>query len=466
MRVSIVLPEEEILEKIKKNVIKEENVSIYLVKAIEDGYKRLIYPSIERELRSSLTEKAEEDAIDVFSLNLKPLLLQQPIKNSRVLAIDPGFRTGCKLAVLDENGSFLEYKTIFPTEPRNEVEKSQKIIKRLIEQYQINLIAIGNGTASRETEKVVADLLKTIDSKVSYTIVSEAGASIYSASQVAQDEFPELDVSIRGAISIGRRLQDPLPELVKIDPKHIGVGQYQHDLNQKKLDTELSKVVEDSVNKVGVDLNNASSILLEYVSGISKRVSTNIIDYRDEVGRINSRNELKKVKGLGAKTFTQCAGFLRIRDGKDILDNTGVHPESYDIARKILEDNLLNESLEMIRSKIDVGEHTLKDIIFELKKPGRDPREDMPKPIFRNDVLEMEDLKEGMSLVGTVRNVVDFGAFVDIGVKQDGLVHISNMADRYIKHPNEVVKVGDNVEVKILDVDMKRGRIGLTMKEI
>lgn len=466
LRVSIVLPEEEILEKIKKNVIKEENVSIYLVKAIEDGYKRLIYPSIERELRSSLTEKAEEDAIDVFSLNLKPLLLQQPIKNSRVLAIDPGFRTGCKLAVLDENGSFLEYKTIFPTEPRNEVEKSQKIIKSLIEQYQINLIAIGNGTASRETEKVVADLLKTIDSKVSYTIVSEAGASIYSASQVAQDEFPELDVSIRGAISIGRRLQDPLPELVKIDPKHIGVGQYQHDLNQKKLDTELSKVVEDSVNKVGVDLNNASSILLEYVSGISKRVSKNIIDYRNEVGRISSRNELKKVKGLGAKTFTQCAGFLRIRDGKDILDNTGVHPESYDIARKILEDNLLNESLEMIRSKIDVGEHTLKDIVFELKKPGRDPREDMPKPIFRNDVLEMEDLKEGMSLVGTVRNVVDFGAFVDIGVKQDGLVHISNMADRYIKHPNEVVKVGDNVEVKILDVDMKRGRIGLTMKEI
>ena len=467
LKIDIILPEDDIVKKIKSDIIDSEGkVSEYLENAIEDGYKRLIFPSIEREIRSDLTEKAENDAIEVFALNLEPLLMQPPIKDSRILAIDPGFRTGCKVSVLDEIGMFLEYTTIFPTEPRKEIDKSKKVLKDLIEKHNVNLIAIGNGTASRETEQVVAELLSEMDKKVSYTIVNEAGASIYSASKIAEDEFPDLDVSIRGAISIGRRIQDPLPELVKIDPKHIGVGQYQHDLNQKNLDTELSKVVEDCVNRVGVDLNNASSALLEYVAGVSKRVANNIVEHRNNIGRFKTRKELLDIKGLGPKTFTQCAGFLRIRDGENILDNTGVHPESYKVAEHILENDLLNKDISEIKDDLDVGVHTLNDIILELKKPGRDPRDEMPKPIFRNDVLELEDLKEDMVLTGTVRNVVDFGAFIDIGVKQDGLVHISNMADRYIKHPNDVVKVGDIVEVRILDVDIKRGRIGLSMKEI
>lgn len=467
LRINLILPEEDIINKLKKDIILENSeMSNYLEEAIEDSCKRLIFPSIEREIRSDLTEKAEDDAIEVFALNLEPLLMQPPIKDSRVLAIDPGFRTGCKVAVLDEIGNFKDFTTIYPTEPRLEIDKSKKILGELIKKYNINLIAIGNGTASRETEQVVAELLREIDEKVAYTIVNEAGASIYSASKIAQDEFPDLDVSIRGAISIGRRLQDPMPELVKIEPKHIGVGQYQHDLNQSKLDGKLSTVVEDSVNRVGVDLNNASVALLGYVSGVSKKVANNIIEHRNEIVRFKNRSELLKVKGLGPKTYTQCAGFLRIRDGEDILDNTGVHPESYKIAREIMKKDLINEDLRKIQDELEVGIHTLEDIILELRKPGRDPRDEMPKPIFRNDVLELDDLKEDMILTGTVRNVVDFGAFVDIGVKQDGLVHISHLSNSYVKHPNDIVKVGDIVEVRILEVDKKRGRISLSMKDI
>lgn len=467
LRITLILPEKDIVKKLKNDIIKDNSGGYdYLSEAIEDSFKRLIFPSIEREIRSDLTEKAEDDAIEVFALNLEPLLMQPPIKDSRVLAIDPGFRTGCKVSVLDEIGNLKDYTTIYPTAPRLEIDKSKKVLKELIDKYDVNLIAIGNGTASRETEQVVAELLKEIDKKVAYTIVNEAGASIYSASKIAQDEFPELDVSIRGAISIGRRLQDPMPELVKIDPKHIGVGQYQHDLNQNKLDEKLGIVVEDSVNRVGVDLNNASVALLSYVAGVSKRVANNILEYRSENNRFKNRKELLEVKGLGPKTFTQCAGFLRIRDGGDLLDNTGVHPESYDIARVIIEKNLINEDISFIQEKIDVGIHTLEDIILELKKPGRDPRDEMPKPIFRNDVLELEDLKEDMVLTGTVRNVVDFGAFVDIGVKQDGLVHISHLSNSFVKHPNDFVKVGDIVEVRILEVDIARGRISLSMKEV
>lgn len=458
--------------------------------AAEDALKRLICPSIEREVRNWLTEKAEVESISVFAQNTKPLLMQAPVSEVRVLAIDPGYRTGCKVTVLDETGKLLDYTTIYPTEPRNDVEGSQKTLKALIEKHQVDLISIGNGTGSRETEKVVADLIKTIERTVYYTIVSEAGASVYSASKLATEEYPDLDVSIRGAISIGRRLQDPLAELVKIDPKSIGVGQYQHDLNQKHLDESLKNVVEDCVNSVGVDLNMATPSLLKYVSGINETIAKNIVAYRDENGRFKSRKELKKVKRLGDKAFEQCAGFLRIRDGSDPLDNTAVHPESYDLATRVMvtlgydkkdlkkgslvdiEERLMAHSktdsvkgaIISLAGELEVGQLTLTDIVGELKKPGRDPREDMPKPVFRSDVLSFDDLYEGLELLGTVRNVVDFGAFVDIGVKSDGLVHVSQLSDQFVKNPMKVVSVGDVVNVKIIGIDKERKKISLSMK--
>ncbi len=470
----------------KSNPSFDERLTI----AAEDALKRLILPSIEREVRNYLTEKAEIEAINVFGKNTKPLLMQAPVMNMKVLAIDPGYRTGCKIAVLDETGKMLDYKTIYPTEPRNDVEGSQKTMKQLIERFDVDIISIGNGTGSRETEKVVADLLKTLEKTVYYTIVSEAGASVYSASKLATDEYPDLDVSIRGAISIGRRLQDPLAELVKIDPKSIGVGQYQHDLNQKHLDETLKNVVEDCVNSVGVDLNMATPSLLKYVSGINETIAKNIVAYRDENGRFASRKELKKVKRLGDKAYEQCAGFLRIREGKEPLDNTAVHPESYELATRVMtmlgyspkdlkkgsltdiEDRLFEHTGETalktatakMAEQLDVGVLTLTDIIVELKKPGRDPREDMPKPLFRSDVLSFDDLLDGMELTGTVRNVVDFGAFVDIGVKTDGLVHVSQIADKFVKNPMEIVSVGDVVQVRIMSVDKERKKISLSMK--
>lgn len=468
LKVSLLLPDEEILLKLKSIIITDHDADSckYLELAIEDSYKRLLFPSIEREVRSSLTERAEEEAIKVFALNLKPLLMQPPIRGKVVMGIDPGFRTGCKVAVVDDTGKLLSTATIYPTEPQNKVEESKEELKTLIDEYGIDIIAIGNGTASRETELVVAELLGDLDRDLFYIIVSEAGASIYSASKVGQEEFPDLDVSLRGAISIARRLQDPLAELVKIEPRHIGVGQYQHDLNQSRLNQALTAVVEDCVNTVGVDLNTASASLLKYVSGISSRVAFNIVEYREQNGRFVNREQLLKVKGIGEKTFTQCAGFLRIPDGENILDNTAVHPESYDVAEKLLNMELAEDSIEQLSKKLDVGYHTLEDIIEELKKPGRDPRDEMPKPIFRTDVLKMDDLSEDMVLMGTVRNVVDFGAFVDIGVKEDGLIHISELSNRYVEHPKEIVQVGDIVKVRILNVDKTRGRISLSMKQL
>lgn len=438
----------------------------YIELAIEDGYKRLLYPSIEREIRNDLKERAEDEAIKVFALNLKPLLLQAPIKGKNVIAIDPGFRTGCKLAVLDDTGKLLDNTTIFPTEPQNKIKESKETLKKLIEKYKVDLIAIGNGTGSRETVAVVSELFKEIEKSVSYAIVNEAGASIYSASEVGQKDFPNHDVTVRGAVSIGRRLQDPLAELVKIDPKHIGVGQYQHDLNRVKLDEALSAVVEDSVNTVGVDLNTASPSLLKYVSGLSPKVADGIVSYREEMGKFSDRAELLKIKGLGPKAYKQSAGFLRISNGKNPLDNTGVHPESYKIAKDLMKIDFKNEDLNTLSSKLNVGLPTLKDIIKELEKPGRDPREEMPKPILRDDILKLEDLEKDMVLNGTVRNVIDFGAFVDIGVKQDGLVHISELADKFVKHPNDVVKVGDIVKVRVLGIDKGKNRISLSMKNI
>ena len=476
LKISLHLDEAKILKILKDNFIKDtSNITIsYLNKAIEDGYKRLLFPSIEREIRNSLTEKAENDAFGVFSMNLKPLLMQPPIKGKVVMGMDPGFRTGCKVAVIDDTGKLLDYATVYPTEPQNQIEKTKAKLKEFIHKYGINLIAIGNGTASRETEFVVADMIKELNDEISdeifdelsYIIVSEAGASVYSASEVGIDEFPDLDVTIRGAISIGRRLQDSLAELVKIEPKHIGVGQYQHDLNQGKLDEALKGVVEDCVNSVGVDLNTASSSLLNYVSGISTKVANNIISYREENSKFTSRKGLLKVKGLGPKTFEQCAGFLRIPNGENTLDNTGVHPESYDIAEKLIEMGYKNLDIKEISMELEVGIPTLRDIIKELEKPGRDPRDEMQKPILRQDVLKIEDLKQDMVLNGTVRNVVDFGAFVDIGLKGDGLVHISQLSDKYTKHPNDLVKVGDIVKVKIIDVVIPKNRISLSMKGI
>jgi len=468
LKVSLVLPDEEVLSRIKEKVILNPSLetSKILENCIKDSYKRLIFPSIEREIRGMLQERAEKEAIGVFALNLRSLLMQPPTREKVIMGIDPGYRTGCKVAVIDETGKLLEYTTIYPTEPHNKVQEAKETLSKLIYDYKVSVIAIGNGTASRETEMVVADLIKELNYKVSYTIVNEAGASVYSASEIGQKEFPDLDVSIRGAVSIARRLQDPLAELVKIDPKHIGVGQYQHDLNQKNLDEALKGVVEDCVNTVGVDLNTASLSLLKYVAGISVKVASNIIEYREEVGRFTSRRELLKVKGLGDKTFTQCAGFLRIPGGSDPLDNTAVHPESYDIARKLIGKNLDSLDMEELSQQLNVGILTLKDIIEELKKPGRDPRDQMSKPVFRQDVLKFEDLRENMVLTGVVRNVVDFGVFVDIGVKQDGLIHISQLSNSYIKHPKEVVKVGDIISVKVLKVDVNKRRISLSIKDV
>ena len=474
-------PVEEIIRYLEKCIIKKHNVHTeqILKDTIDDAYKRLIAPSIERDIRSSLTEKAEDEAIKVFGKNLTQLLMQPPVAGRVVLGWDPAFRTGCKLAVVDETGKVLDTKVIYPTAPQNKVAESKKILKELIKKYNISLISLGNGTASRESEAVIVELIKEVDTKLEYIIVNEAGASVYSASKLATEEFPNFDVGQRSAASIARRLEDPLAELVKIDPKSIGVGQYQHDMNQKKLSEALSGVVEDCVNKVGVDLNTASAPLLEYISGISKAVAKNIVVYREENGSFKTRKELLKVSKLGPKAFEQCAGFLRINDGKEPLDMTSVHPESYEATKKLLESigysskditvaglNGISKKItdfKKVSDEIGIGEITLKDIVKELEKPGRDPRDEMQKPILRTDVMEMEDLKEGMILKGTVRNVIDFGAFVDIGVHQDGLVHISRLSKKFIKHPLEAVSVGDIVEVKVDSVDLKKKRIALSM---
>ena len=484
LSVKIEAPQEDILRFLEKQVITRDNPNTkpVLQETIADSYDRLIAPAIEREIRADLTEKAEDGAISVFGKNLGQLLMQPPIAGKVVLGWDPAFRTGCKLAIVDATGKVLDTKVIYPTAPQNKVEESKKILKQLIDKYDVSLISVGNGTASRESEQIIVELLKELKKPVQYVIVNEAGASVYSASKLATEEFPNFDVGQRSAASIARRLQDPLAELVKIDPKAIGVGQYQHDMNQKKLGEALGGVVEDCVNRVGVDLNTASASLLEYISGISKAVAKNIVTYREENGRFMSRNELKKVPKLGPKAFEQCAGFLRIRNGKNPLDATSVHPESYGATTLLLEKlgygkndwqpgQLAGLSKKVADKKklaqeLEIGELTLNDILSELEKPGRDPREDMPRPILRSDVLEMKDLTPGMVLKGTVRNVIDFGAFVDIGVHQDGLVHISQICDRYIKHPLEAVSVGDIVDVKVLDVDLEKKRIALTMKGI
>lgn len=468
LKVSIIVEDDVAVDIIKQRSTNNKNsfTTNYVLLSCEDGFKRLLYPSIEREIRNDLTERAEEEAIKVFSLNLEPLLMQPPIKGKNVLAIDPGYRTGCKVAVIDDTGKLLDNTTIYPTEPQNKVEESKGVLKKLIDKYKVELIAIGNGTGSRETEAVVAELISEIKGNLAYAIVNEAGASIYSASEVGLKDFPNHDVTVRGAASIGRRLQDPLAELVKIDPKHIGVGQYQHDLNQGKLDESLTAVVEDAVNRVGVDLNTASPSLLKYVSGVNPKVANSIVSYREEMGKFRSREDLSKVKGLGEKTFKMCAGFLRISEGTNPLDNTGVHPESYHIAKVLMNSDYKSKEIESLAKELEVGVPTLKDIMLELEKPGRDPRDEMPKPILRSDILKLEDLNKDMVLNGTVRNVVDFGAFVDIGVKQDGLVHISQMSNKFIKHPKEVVKVGDVIKVRIIDVDKDKGRISLSMKDI
>jgi len=477
LSVKILAPTEEIEAYLKKELLKKQP-SGYLLTAIKDSYDRLIAPAIEREIRTTLKERAEEGAIKMFALNLKKLLLQPPFKEKVTMGFDPAFRTGCKIAVLDQVGKLLDYTTIYPTFGKGQAEKAEKELLELIEKYHIDIIAIGNGTASRESEQFVAETIKKTTVPVQYIVVNEAGASVYSASELGTEEYPDINVSIRGAISIGGRLQDPLSELVKIDPKHIGVGQYQHDVNQKELERVLEATVEDAVNNVGVNVNRASVSLLKYVAGVNKTIANNILDYRNSVGPIKSRKELLKVKGLGAKAYEQCAGFLRIDDGDNILDNTGVHPEAYKSVEKLLklkgiekeklgtrdQQELFNDmNYSEMAAQLEIGIPTLYDIIKELKKPGRDPRENAPKPHLRSDVLSMEDLKVDMELVGTVRNVIDFGAFVDIGVHQDGLVHISQITDRYIKHPSEAVSLGDVVTVKVLGVDLKRKRISLTM---
>ena len=484
LKVSINKPEEKILYYVQKDIIKgDTQFREMLENTILDAFKRLIEPSIEREIRSDLTEKAEEKAIKVFGQNAKQLLLGAPIKGKTVMGFDPAYRTGCKIAVIDETGKVLDTATVYPTAPQNDEEGAKKTLLALINKHHIDMIAIGNGTASRESEMFVAEMIKEVKHDICYVIVSEAGASVYSASKLATEEYPDINVSIRGAISIARRLQDPLAELVKIDPKAIGVGQYQHDVNQKRLSESLTGVVEDSVNKVGVDVNTATPSLLSYVSGINNTIAKNIVKYRDENGKLKERKELLKVPKLGKVAFEQCAGFIRIPDGKNPLENTAVHPESYESTEKLLDllgfkvadlknkDNLnsLREKLKSVNvaetaTKLEIGEMTLTDIISELSKPGRDPREDMPKPVLRSDVLKFEDLTDGMVLTGTVRNVIDFGAFVDIGVKYDGLVHISEMSNSYIKSPSEVVSVGDIVKVKVIKIDQERKKVGLSMK--
>ena len=485
LKVKIEKPDEKILDYLKKQIIIDykSQFNEILSVAIEDSYKRLIEPSIDREIRNDLTERSEEKAIKVFGKNAKQLLLQPPIKGMTVMGFDPAYRTGCKIAVIDHTGKLLATTTVYPTEPQNDVDGAKKELKQLIDKFNINMIAIGNGTASRESETFVSNMIKEIDKEIYYAIVSEAGASVYSASKLATEEYPDINVSLRGAISIARRLQDPLSELVKIDPKAIGVGQYQHDVNQKKLSESLTGVVEDAVNSVGVDINTATPSLLSYVSGINNTIAKNIVKYRDENGEIKQRKDLLKVPKLGQAAFKQCAGFIRVFDGKNPLEITAVHPESYSVAEKLLtnlgfsvenikEKSKLEEiktalskvNVEKMSEELEVGPLTLKDIIEELSKPGRDPRESLPKPILRSDVLKFDDLQEGMELTGTVRNVIDFGAFVDVGVKHDGLVHISEMADRYIKNPSEVVSVGDIVKVKVLSIDREKQKVSLTMK--
>ena len=487
LTVKIEAPQEDILRYLEKKIVRGENLSTtqILKEAIEDSYKRLIAPAIEREIRGELTEKAEDGAIEVFGKNLEQLLMQPPIVGHTVLGWDPAFRTGCKLAVVDPTGKVVDTTVIYPTAPTTpqKIQAAKDTLKKLIAKYNISLISVGNGTASRESEMIIVDLLKEIPQKVQYIIVNEAGASVYSASKLATEEFPNFDVGQRSAASIARRLQDPLAELVKIDPKSIGVGQYQHDMNQKKLNDTLSGVVESCVNRVGVDLNTASAPLLSYISGITSAIAKNIVAYREEQGRFETRKQLLKVAKLGPKAFEQCAGFLRIQNGKNPLDATSVHPESYEAAEKLLEKqgfttedicagklaglSLTIKDYKKLAEELEIGEITLRDIVKELEKPGRDPRDEMPKPILRTDVLEMKDLKEGMILKGTVRNVIDFGAFVDIGVHQDGLVHISQMTNKkFIKHPLEVVSVGDIVDVKVMSVDLKKKRIQRTMKDV
>lgn len=469
LKVSIVLNNEKNISDILFSLCmdKENFCYEFLKRAVVDGYNRLLFPQIETEIRNDLKEMADEKSIEVFSKNLKPYIMQSPILDRVVLGIDPGFRTGCKVAVISKTGLLLSYTNIYPTKPQEKIKEAKEILTKLIKKYDVKLIAIGNGTASRETEKVIVELIDELKIKdLFYSIVNEAGASIYSASKLGQEEFPDLDVTVRGAISIARRIQDPMAELVKIEPKHIGVGQYQHDVNQKKLDETLSSVVEDCVNKVGVDVNTASFSLLSYISGISKTMAKNLVSYRDENGIFKNREEIKKVKGIGPKAFTQAAGFLRIRNGENPLDNTAVHPESYDVAKQLYKKDLDKIDIFKISKELNVGELTLKDIIEELKRPGRDIRSDMPKPILRSDILSIEDLKVGMTLKGTVRNVVDFGAFVDIGIKNDGLVHISQISNKYIKHPSEVLKVSDIVDVKILEIDLEKQKVKLTMKNI
>lgn len=489
LSVKIVANEDKIITYLQNRLLKNNEVTDkYLKLAIKDSFKRLIYPSIEREIRSELTDKGEEGAILIFKENLKALLMQAPIKGKVVMGYDPGFRTGCKVAVLDPTGKFLEKATVYPTVPKKDIEGTKKLLKELIYKHNVDVISLGNGTASRESEEVISEMLTEIKNEsgkeLAYVIVSEAGASVYSASELAAKEYPDLDVTIRGAISIGRRLQDPMAELVKIDPKAIGVGQYQHDVTPKRLDESLTGVVEDSVNKVGVDLNTATPSLLTYIAGINASIANNIVAYRDETGGFKSRKELLKVKRLGQKAYEQCAGFLRVMESKNPLDNTAVHPESYEAAEKLInilgysmddlknkklsdiEDRVKEKGLKNLESELEIGELTLKDIIKELQKPGRDPREDMPKPILKTGVIDLKDLQPGMELMGTVRNVSDFGAFVDIGVHQDGLVHKSQMANKFVKHPLDIVKVGDIIKVKIMEVDEKRKRISLTMKDV
>ena len=484
VNVTIEVPEEKLIGWLKRQVVHQKNpyTTEMLEAAAEDSYRRLIAPAVEREVRNALTEKAEEGAMTVFGKNLQQLLMQPPIVGKVVLGWDPAFRTGCKLAVVDETGKVLDTTVVYPTAPTTEakIKAAKETVKKMIEKYHIDLISVGNGTACRESEQVIVDMLKEVPTKVQYVITNEAGASVYSASKLATEEFPNFDVGQRSAASIARRLQDPLAELVKIDPKAIGVGQYQHDMNQKKLGEALNGVVEDCVNKVGVDLNTASASLLEYISGISKAIAKNIVAYREENGRFTDRRELLKVAKLGPKAFEQCAGFMRIQGGKNPLDATSVHPESYEAVEKLFAKQgftkeqyfgdgptaIYIKDYKKLAEELGIGEITLHDIIKELGRPGRDPREDMPKPILRSDVLDMKDLKEGMILKGTVRNVIDFGAFVDIGVHQDGLVHISQISDKYIKHPLEVVSVGDVVDVKVISVDLNKKRIGLSMRGI
>lgn len=490
LKVKVSIDADSILRLLEKEVIRQDSIfKPLLIETIEDAYKRLIAPSVEREMRNLLTERAEAEAIKVFAGNTEKLLMVPPVRGKRIISIDPGFRTGCKVAVIDETGKLLAYTTIYPTEPKCDVAGTERTLKKIIDKYKIDVIVIGNGTASRETEEVVANFLKKNSYQIQYTIVNEGGASVYSASKLASEEYPDLDVTTRGAMSLGRRLQDPLAELVKIDPKHIGVGQYQHDMNQKNLSEALGAVVEDCVNRVGVDLNTASPSLLSYVAGISSSVAKNIVAYREENGKFTDRKQLLKVAKLGPKAYEQCAGFLRISDGKEVLDSTSVHPESYEVSRilmkkigisesdikggvQVIDDKIKSaypaksekESVRKMAEDIGIGEFTVKDIIAELRKPGRDPREDAPPVVFRNDVRSFEDLKEGMEMSGTVRNVVDFGAFVDIGVKNDGLVHVSQLNDKFVKHPMDVVSVGDTVKVRIIGIDKERGKVSLTMK--